>query len=99
MNMVAPPQLAMKVIVDMELRDPNMDNSKPESWAASDESSKSTWKTYTYSGAAANGPYALITANNFSVYAHYPSGLGNYTEVVTPSTTRPFGVPAGGTSM
>jgi hypothetical protein len=38
----------------MELRDPNSDNSKPEAWAASDESDKSSWKTYTYSGVAAN---------------------------------------------
>jgi hypothetical protein len=38
----------------MELRDPDSDNSKPEAWAASDESGKSSWKTYTYSGVAAN---------------------------------------------
>lgn len=38
----------------LELRDPNSDNSKPETWAASDESGKSNWKTYTYSGVAAN---------------------------------------------
>jgi hypothetical protein len=36
----------------LELRDPNSDNSKPEAWAASDESTKSSWKTYTYSGVA-----------------------------------------------
>jgi hypothetical protein len=38
----------------MELRDPTADNSKPEAWAASDESGKSSWNTYTYSGVAAN---------------------------------------------
>jgi len=38
----------------LELRDPNADNSKPEAWAASDESGKSSWRTYTYSGVAAN---------------------------------------------
>lgn len=38
----------------MELRDPNADNSKPQAWAASDESTKSSWKTYTYSAVAAN---------------------------------------------
>ena len=31
----------------LELRNPNADNSKPESWAASDESSKSNWQTFT----------------------------------------------------
>jgi glycosyl hydrolase family 2 len=44
------------------------------------------------SGAAANGSYTLITGNDFSVYGHYPGGLGMYSEQVTPSTTRPFGV-------
>jgi hypothetical protein len=38
----------------LELRDPDADNTKPESWAASDESGKSAWKTYTYSGVAVN---------------------------------------------
>ena len=36
----------------LELRDPWADNSKPEAWAASDEGSKTRWKTYTYSGVA-----------------------------------------------
>lgn len=34
----------------LELKNPNMDNSIPESWSASDESSKSSWQTFTYSG-------------------------------------------------
>jgi hypothetical protein len=34
----------------LELRDPDADNSKPEAWASSDEGSRNTWKTYTYSG-------------------------------------------------
>jgi hypothetical protein len=38
----------------LELRDPNADNSKAEAWAASDEGTKSGWKTYTYSGTAVN---------------------------------------------
>ena len=37
----------------LELRDPYADNSKAEAWAASDESAKSHWKTYTYRGVAA----------------------------------------------
>ncbi len=32
----------------LELRDPLADNSKAEAWAASDESGKSGWQTYTY---------------------------------------------------
>jgi hypothetical protein len=32
----------------LELRDPNADNSKAEAWAASKESGKSSWQTYTY---------------------------------------------------
>ncbi|KKK58201.1 hypothetical protein LCGC14_3046820, partial [marine sediment metagenome] len=36
----------------LELRDPDADNSLPEAWAASDETSKSSWQTYAYSGTA-----------------------------------------------
>jgi len=43
-------------------------------------------------GLQANQTFALITADNFAAYGHYPGGLGVYTELVTPSTTRPFGV-------
>ncbi|RIK76533.1 MAG: hypothetical protein DCC68_19155 [Planctomycetota bacterium] len=32
----------------LELRDPDADNGIPEAWAASDEGSKSQWRTYTY---------------------------------------------------
>jgi hypothetical protein len=32
----------------LELRDPDADNSKPHAWAASDESNKTSWQTYTY---------------------------------------------------
>jgi hypothetical protein len=37
----------------LELRDPRADNSRPEAWAASDESAKVAWQTYTYRGTAA----------------------------------------------
>ncbi|WP_035612232.1 lamin tail domain-containing protein, partial [Haloferula sp. BvORR071] len=43
----------------LELRDPRADNSLPESWAASNESSRRSWQTYTYratAGASAVGP-------------------------------------------
>ena len=36
----------------LELRDPNSDNSKAESWSASDETSKTSWQTYSYRLAA-----------------------------------------------
>ncbi len=36
----------------LELRHPNADNSNAQSWCASDESTKSQWKTYTYRGVA-----------------------------------------------
>jgi len=32
----------------LELRDPNADNIQPQAWAASDESGKSSWQTYSY---------------------------------------------------
>ena len=37
----------------LELRDPDADNSLPEAWAASDETSRSSWQTYTYQGTGA----------------------------------------------
>ncbi|HWN95343.1 MAG TPA: lamin tail domain-containing protein, partial [Methylomirabilota bacterium] len=36
----------------LELRDPDADNSKPEAWAASDETGKSSWQYYIYKGPA-----------------------------------------------
>jgi hypothetical protein len=43
----------------LELRDPYADNSAGEAWAASDETGRSSWRTYTYRGfgaASAFGP-------------------------------------------
>lgn len=37
----------------LELRDPHADNALPESWAASDESSRRGWETITWQGSAA----------------------------------------------
>jgi hypothetical protein len=37
----------------LELRDPRADNSAGEAWAASDETSRTTWRTYSYRGVAA----------------------------------------------
>lgn len=39
----------------LELRDPDADNSRAEAWAASDESGRSAWKTYSYVATAAAG--------------------------------------------
>jgi Lamin Tail Domain/Domain of unknown function (DUF4457)/CotH kinase protein len=36
----------------LELINPNIDNSQPESWAASDESGKTVWQNFQYSGVA-----------------------------------------------
>ncbi|NQU22083.1 MAG: lamin tail domain-containing protein, partial [Candidatus Nealsonbacteria bacterium] len=36
----------------LELRDPDADNAAAEAWAASDETGRSTWQTYTYRGVA-----------------------------------------------
>ncbi len=38
----------------LELRDPWADNAKPEAWAASDETGKVSWRTYSYRAVAAN---------------------------------------------
>ncbi len=38
----------------MELRDPRSDNNNPDSWAASDESSRHFWETHSYRGVASS---------------------------------------------
>ena len=50
------PQYANGGGSSLELRDPNADNSKAEAWAASDESGKSAWQTFTYRVIAAASP-------------------------------------------
>ncbi len=40
----------------LELIDPNADNTKPESWAASDESAKMPWQNYSYTALGAEPP-------------------------------------------
>ncbi len=39
----------------LELRDPRADRMSPDAWAASDESSRSSWQTYTWRGIAQPG--------------------------------------------
>ena len=40
----------------LELRDPRADHSAGEAWAASDETARSSWRTYTYRGFAGTSP-------------------------------------------
>lgn len=54
----------------LELRDPRADNSKPETWAASDETSRSSWQTYTYRGTA-----AVETASSPTQWKEFILGL------------------------
>ncbi len=48
----------------LELIDPRSDNSRPEAWAASDQSAQSTWQTYAYRGIATAEPAASPTQWN-----------------------------------
>ena len=57
----------------LELRDADADNSSPESWAASDESAKSYWQTYSWNGLAAPFP----GTNDPTVYNEFILGLIN----------------------
>ncbi len=40
----------------LELRNPNMDNTQAEAWSGSDETGKSQWQTFSYSGVAGTYP-------------------------------------------
>ncbi len=55
----------------LELRDPNADNSKAEAWAASDESDRSSWQTYSYRKVA----QASLGANSDSYWREFLLGL------------------------
>jgi hypothetical protein len=57
----------------LELRHPEMDNALAESWAASDETAKATWQTYTYSGLATPPP----GSNDPTSYNEFILGLVN----------------------
>ncbi len=61
----------------IELRDPHSDNLFPEAWEGSDESFKSSWKTYTYRGVAA--PSSLGPDNQWQEFV---IGLLNDGEVL-----------------
>ena len=55
------PQAADAGGASLELRDPRADHSAGEAWAASDERSRSSWRSYSYLGIAAPSP--VTTAN------------------------------------
>ena len=57
----------------LELIDPDADNTLPESWAASDESAKLGWQTYTYTALGAEPP----GSNNPSTWNEFLIGLLN----------------------
>lgn len=49
----------------LELRDPRADNSRPGAWAASDESHRTSWQTYSYTLRATNGQGDPTQYNEF----------------------------------
>jgi hypothetical protein len=57
----------------LELRNPFADNSKAEAWAASDETSKSSWQTYTVTGTATE-PLEVSTVFNEFIFGLLDSG-------------------------
>ena len=57
----------------LELKDPDADNAVPESWEASDESGKSVWQTFTWTGTGA----AFAGTNNPTLYNEFILGLLN----------------------
>lgn len=61
----------------LELRDPRADNAQAEAWAASDESGKTSWATYTYRGIA-----TAETAPSPTVWQEFVLGLMDAGEVL-----------------
>ena len=67
----------------LELRNPHADNSLPESWAASDESSRSEWKTYSYTATARTPIYTpTITTSGTTAFHELRMGLLEEGEVL-----------------
>jgi hypothetical protein len=58
----------------LELRDPRADNSRPEAWAASEESGPAQWQAYIYSGTNANELAASPTTWNEFVFGLLGAG-------------------------
>ena len=62
----------------LELIDPDADNTEPESWAASDESAKMAWQSYSYTALGAEPP----GSNNPSDWHEFLLGLLDAGEVL-----------------
>lgn len=75
----------------LELRDPDADNGVPESWAASDESGKSSWQTFSWSGLGS--PFA--GTNDPAQYHEFILGLLNSGECLVDDVS----VSTGGTPL
>ena len=54
----------------MELRDPRADNNAGSAWAASDESGRTAWQTFSYRGTAASSP-----VGDDGLYSEFVMGL------------------------
>lgn len=61
----------------LELRDPRVDNGRPEAWAASDESGRAHWQSFSYRGVAAPSP-----VGDDSLYSEFVMGLLDAGEVL-----------------
>ncbi len=61
----------------LELRDPRADNSRPEAWAASDDRTKASWQTITYSATA-----TVETASSPTVWKEFVFGLLDSGEIL-----------------
>lgn len=60
----------------MELKNPDADNSVPESWAASDESLRSEWHDYSFTAAASTPKYSpTITTSGTTAFHELRLGL------------------------
>lgn len=74
----------------LERRDPRADGNAAEAWAASDESHRSTWKTYSYRGVAAASPVGPDIQWHEFVMGLLDNGvilLDDIAVIETPSTT------------
>lgn len=67
----------------LELKNPEADNSVPESWAASDESPRSFWQNYTFTATAQTPIYSpTITATGTTAFHELRLGLLEEGEVL-----------------
>ena len=67
----------------LELKNPNADNAVPESWAASDESTRAAWQNYTFTATAATPIYSpTITATGTTAFHELRVGLLEEGEVL-----------------